>query len=567
MAAIRSSHNLLDRDGGFSAVLGATRRLGIGQSRYTYLFRDLADDPLVGCFSGTTERETAARLLAFEVACRIPLSAPPALRMRLPAAYTYFGQFVNHDISAPVGDVVAGSREPVPAGVIGAVDPPGLDRDRRGATATILERLVNEHARPLALASLYEDGPSSRNPDVRAFYEADRLRFRLASTSVAPDSFFTDRMILPDQVERMTGARDIRRKNRKPRIADHRNDQNLIVSQLHLALMLFHNKAVAALRPRFPDRGACFREARQLVTLHYHWLILHDYLPSLLSKSVLHRPLANWPTRLATPIEVPLEFTTAAFRFGHSMVGAAYDFNANFGVNGRISPDGALLKDLFDFTSHGNMQSHEDRTLQLPDHWVIDWDRMTKVPGPSASPGQTLAGAEPIDMNFAREMLTIVGDSDVAVHGSILFRNLMRGFQRRIPFGQRLAEEYGVEVLTEDELRQSLPQSPPDAAGGSDLRQVAQQLGFLRQTPAWLYFLCESKAREAGERIGATASHIIADTIVGLMKHDPDSVLNYRGGAWHPRDSVLTGNGADGLSSIREFLIFAVKDTALPPSR
>jgi Animal haem peroxidase len=590
MSAIKSSHNLLEhgllehgllehgllehgllehgdgrpeRDDGISAASGLHRQ-GRGQSRYTYLFRDLADDPRVGCFSGTTAQETVARLHEFEVACRIPLSTPAELRMRLPAAYTYFGQFVNHDISAPVGDVLAGSPVPVPAGVIGAVDPPGLDREQRGASATILDRLINEHATPLALASLYEDGPSSPNPEVRALFTADGLRFRLASTSVAPDSLFTNALISPGNVRHAAGARDIPRKNRKPQIADHRNDQNLVVSQLHLALMLFHNKVVGALKPRFPDRAERFREARQLVTLHYHWLILNDYLPSLLSKSVVQQPLANWPSRPADPVGVPLEFTTAAFRFGHSMVGSAYDFNANFGVDGKISPDGASLKQLFDFTTHGNMQSRNRKTLQLPDHWVIDWDRMTTVPGPAASRDRALPGAEPIDMNFAREMLTIVGDSGVAVHGSILFRNLMRGFHRRIPFGQRLAQKYSVKVLGEDELRQALPGDLPDAAGGDALRKVAQKLGFLKETPAWLYFLCESKAREGGQRLGATASHIIADTIVGLMRRNPDSVLNYRDGTWHPRDSVLTGNASGGLTSIREFLIFAVKDTRRP---
>jgi hypothetical protein len=89
---------------------------------------------------------------------------------------------------------------------------------------------------------------------------------------------------------------------------------------------------------------------------------------------------------------------------------------------------------------------------------------------------------------------------------------------------------------------------------------VAAEMGFLAETPAWLYFLCEAKVREGGQRVGATASHIIADTIVGLMRLNPGSLLNT--GDWHPRQSPLTTPGAEGLTNIRKFLRFAVKDTA-----
>ena len=85
-------------------------------------------------------------------------------------------------------------------------------------------------------------------------------------------------------------------------------------------------------------------------------------------------------------------------------------------------------------------------------------------------------------------------------------------------------------------------------------------MGLLAETPAWLYFLCESRIRENGDRVGATASHIIADTMVGLMRLNAGSLLNT--GAWHPRQSPLTTPGAEGLTSIRQLLRFAVRDTA-----
>jgi Animal haem peroxidase len=551
---IRSTHNMLDRR-------GAARVVG-SQSRYTYLFPDLAAADLVGCFQGATPRQTWERLCAFEIATRVPLTDLPVMQMRLPPSYTYFGQFVNHDISAPTGDVMDQEGVSAPMGVVGAVDPPGLDRSKRSDVATILENFANEHPEPLTLASLYGDGPSSADPGIRALYEADGKRFRLGRTRREPDKVFADLLIDPASVVHATGAPDIPRGDGVPLIADERNDENLIISQLHLALMLFHNKAVAVLEPQIADPAACFAAARELVTWHYHWLILNDYLPQLLSPA-LKRPLSRYASHLTEANRVPLEFTTAAFRFGHSMVSAAYDFNANFGLNGRIEPDGALLEELFAFTSKRNMGQRAPNLPELPDHWVIDWGRMTRVlPGTQTTPPREFGRAERIDMAFAPDMLNLVGDSDVAVHGSILFRNLMRGYHRRMPFGQELAARYGVAPLTEADVRNALPQEKALSPGQKGLRQTAQDLGLLKETPAWLYFLCESHIRENGERVGATASHIIADTIVGLLRLNPASLLNQPGKAWHPRQSPLTTPGAEGLTTIRKFLLFAVKDTA-----
>ena len=271
MPPITSTHNMLDR-----AAAPQRRLATAAQAKYTFLFPALAEDPLAGCFAGTDPRGTWERLRDFEIATRIPLTDMPVMQMRLPAAYTYFGQFMNHDMSAPVGDVVSIGAATPPTGVIGAVDPPGLDRTRRSSVAIILQNLINEHAEPLTLASLYGDGPGSADPMVRALYQPDGKRFRLAMTRQEPEKVFTDQLINPSRVFHATGARDIPRAGGLPLIADQRNDENLIVSQLHLALMLFHNKAVAVLEPQFLTATDCFREARALVARHYHWLILND---------------------------------------------------------------------------------------------------------------------------------------------------------------------------------------------------------------------------------------------------------------------------------------------------
>ena len=470
MCAFRISHDL-EEPGGPKPGPGKDKALS--RSSYSYLFPDLADAPDAGRFAGTDDEGTIERLRAFEKACRIgnPLFAPPALTFDLPAVYTYFGQFLNHDISAPVGGLLQNLGEVPPLGIVGTVDLPGLGKDWRADVATILRHFVNEHGRPLSLASLYGDGPGSSDPETKALYEEEGRRFRLAGAYRVPDEILAEMTKLFDIAFHAEGAPDIPRNGKLPLIADRRNDGNLILSQLHLAFVLFHNKVVRALEERGTPGDQVFDKARDLVTRHYHWLILNDFLPALLSKSVLARPLSEWKPRPLPPGTVPMEFTTAAFRFGHSMVGRSYDFNANFGRGGRLESK-ATLQQLFMFTSERGMGDPEGRIPQLPDHWVIDWDRLTR-PRPSGSPDDASGQAERIDLDFAPDMLNAAGDARIVEHGSIFFRNLLRGFHRRIPFGQELAKACGVELLDDEEIRSALPQRrapdgtyPADAAAG-----------------------------------------------------------------------------------------------------
>lgn len=559
MTLIKSAHDLLeDADQPNDAA-----RMDGQWARYGYLFRDLADQPDAGRFSGTDDTATIDRLKAFELAFRKATDEDPQppLMLQLPAAYTYFGQFMNHDISAPITGPGADVGATGPVGIIGSADPPGLRDGFRADVATILDRFVNQHAAPLTLASLYGTGLQIGPPAPTDLYEADGRRFRLGKTARVDDQVFLDQKIPPRSVKHDCDAPDIPRAEKTPLIADRRNDDNLILSQLHLAFMLFHNRMVAALEDLDDPPEDIFATARQGVTLHYHWLILHDYLPNLLSPTIVARPLADWQRRSPEPDTVPMEFTSAAFRFGHSMVGRAYDFNANFGRGGNISKDGATLEDLFNFTSKFNMNDPGGPLASLPDHWVIDWDRMTRLPEPVDGNLSAPGGAEQIDLHFAPRMLDSAGNATVALHGSILYRNLLRGFHRRMPFGQILAEACGIDRLTRDQIAAALRQDKSPNGAGEELVAAAEQLGFLEETPAWLYLLCEAKILEGGARVGPTASQIIADTIVCLMRNNAASVLRYREGAWHPRDSILQDIDDQPLDSLRRFLVFAARRT------
>src|SRR5215207_1033856 len=72
---------------------------------------------------------------------------------------------------------------------------------------------------------------------------------------------------------------------------DPRNDENLIVSQLHLAFLKFHN-AVVEEQPG-GDPSAIFDEAQRLVRWHYQWIILNEFLPATVGQELVDKILTN----------------------------------------------------------------------------------------------------------------------------------------------------------------------------------------------------------------------------------------------------------------------------------
>ena len=566
MPLIKSDHNL----GGFAAA--QSTNIKSGRSHYFYLFKEAADDKEAGrlTLSNGDEQDILTRLRDFATWVeRINTALPKddiKLRIKLPAAFAYFGQFLNHDLSAPVGSLLQIVDEIPDDFIISDKPLPGVAKMWRAAnTDEILEHIRNEHETPLNLDSLYGDGPFLPNgqptsAEASALYDVQGLHFILGTTSEPSAEVLLANAKNP--LERAIGAPDLPRKREGDAlvtlIADRRNDGNLILAQLHLAMMLFHNKAVDILHPQYPDAAKCFAAARRLVTRHYHWCILHDFLPRILSNDILKDSI-DYPRPLnrADKGKVPMEFTTAAYRFGHSLISRSYDYNSNFGT-GRSMAETAQLGDLFTFTSAGKMKGAD----QLPDHWVIDWHRMT------ADSPINLAHSEAIDMQFAGGMMAVVPEERIVEFQSIIARNLVRGFHRRIPFGQVLAKLYKKDALTACQIRAAMPNALaedlqfPDADGAREKR-----MELAKQTPAWLYFLCEAKLLEGGEKLGPVASKIIAETFVNLMDLKNGAITGENGRPWQPSQSPMKTAADQPIASLRDLLIFASAAPFAPANR
>jgi hypothetical protein len=411
----------------------------------------------------------------------------------IPAGFTYLGQFVDHDITLDLTAI--GEKES---------DPTAVENFRTPA---------------LDLDSLYGLGPDgSRHLYARNAGDADGKnpgpRFLIGKTiNVAAGGVTGDhRNDLPRSPEGFA------------LIGDHRNDENLVVAQTHLAFLKFHNKVVDQLAGGGKPAAEIFVEARRIVTWHYQWMVLHDFVERITEKGIVAQILERGRRfyRFKKTPFMPVEFSAAAYRLGHSMVRDVYSHNRIF-TPGGLAP--ATLALLFRFTglSGGivgdlapNPPTAPTPIAVLPSNWVIDWRRFHEV---TANPADVpLNLSRRLDPFVVPTLHTLPGGG-----GSLPFRNLKRGVMLGLPAGQDVAKAMDIhKPLTSDEIA-----TGPDG-------EVAKKHGLHTRTPLWYYILKEAQLRGNGERLGPVGATIVSEVFVGLVHGDHLSYLWVKGKSWTP---------------------------------
>jgi Animal haem peroxidase len=414
---------------------------------------------------------------------------------RIPAGFTYLGQFVDHDLTFDRTDVMLGAN--VPPGELLQARSPRLDLD-----------------------SLYGGGPG--DPESAKFYEADGLHLKMGRTVAAEGIAAMDGFDLPRR-----GSGSTAKKRREAIIPDPRNDENLAVAQTHLAFIRFHNRVVDTLPASVPPSER-FARARNLVTKHYQWMLRTDYLPRICARGVVNDVFNRGrkafevgapPTQVPT---MPIEFSVAGFRLGHSMVRAAYNWN-------RIFDEGAGSLDLLFLFS--GLSGDLGGNPRLPSNWIADFRRLFDF-GEAGRANLTVAErkfnrAMRIDTTLARPLSTLPGfprrESNLAL------RNLIRARMVTLATGQqmtRFLHNRGVRAkkLTAAQIR--------NGRNGADLGRLTdpQRTALVRNTPLWFYVLREAEFN-AGKLKGVGA-RIVAETFHRAMEGSKASIV--RDPAWRP---------------------------------
>jgi hypothetical protein len=419
---------------------------------------------------------------------------------QIPAGFTYLGQFIDHDLTFDKTDVMLGTNV-TPAQLLQARSP-SLDLD-----------------------SLYGAGPL--DPGSAKFYEADGLHLKTGK-SVGPAKNGFD---LP------RGAGNTVAKKRQAIIPDPRNDENLAVAQTHLAMIRFHNRVVDTQLGGVPAAQK-FEKAREIVTKHYQWMIRTDYLTRICKAAVVNNVFNSGRKVFevsATPTDVPtmpIEFSIAGFRLGHSMVRANYNWNRNFDFGTGTLPL------LFTFSATGGDLGGDTRLASI---WIADFRRLYDF-GEANKPNLTVPAnkfnkAMRIDTRIVDPLQhlppQVVGLPDSAgfndVRRNLAFRNLTRARMVKLATGQQMAnfmKSKGVNLtkLTRAQIR--------DGNNGADLGNLtqAQREAVLKNTPLWFYVLRESELN--GGRLAGVGARIVAETFHRAMEGSTYSIV--RDTAFHP---------------------------------
>jgi hypothetical protein len=369
------------------------------------------------------------------------------------AGMTFVGQFIDHDLT--------------------------LDATSPLATPTRPEATINRRTPAFDLDSVYGSGPFG-DP---LLYEDDRMRLRVGSRGVHED------------VPRLTDGSAL--------IGDSRNDENVAVNGLHAAFLAFHNKVLEN------GAAASFRDARRLVTWHYQWLVLNEFLPATVGGRQASALIGGDGRRLWRGIRdpfIPVEFQGAAYRFGHSQVRPSYRMNFTGAADG--GQRFAFVFDGSDGTT--DMQGGiggPGRHVGWPTFFRFDDDR-----------AQWVRPNKLIDTHLSTPLFhlpvkTVRGPEDIL---SLAQRNLLRHLTWSLPSGQAIAKALGLPVLSSDELAELAPIHAP----------------FTRSTPLWYYVLKEAELG-GGTRLGPLGSLLVGGVIAGLMHADPNAYLNAAPG-WKP---------------------------------
>lgn len=425
---------------------------------------------------------------------------------KIPAGYTYLSQFITHDISFE-------------------------SKNRTSPWALIDPASISNMRNPvLNLETLYGIGvPSDQNNMPPAFLMETNARLKLGNTyfdknfSKMKESFPND---LPRTPNSSTAL-----------LVDLRNDENLAIAQTHTAFIKFHNAVAAVLGGA--DTTQLFEETRRIVIQHYQFIILHDYLPRVVKMSVLNDVLKNGnkfyrPAPDATFL--PLEFSVAAFRLGHSMVANSYQWNRIF--NDDTGSVNATLDRLKTFTGDGKMQGRKN----LPSDWIINWNWFYNINNSMSKQRNRFNFAMKIDTSTASQLgfmnpLTI----DFKRENSLAAFDLYRGRALGLPTGQaaanKIAVQIPVRILAPQQIENLLPE---------DLKKV-----FSTHTPLWFYLLAEAEINEKGQTLGDVGSRIVAETVVELLKRSPFSILENE---ISPAEFLGTKDGKFGMAEMLGFI-------------
>jgi len=451
-----------------------------GLSRYETLVKNCADTPqppLPDTFGRIGERNrlsgiaadgepfgATAILDAFEVAVTGMRDTSDPKGHDVAAGMTFFGQFVDHDITLDATSAIGSVIDPA---TIRNVRTPGLDLD-----------------------CVYGDGPEA-SPHL---YHPKHHGF----------------LLFGNEKNHLDLART---RQGTALIGDPRNDENQIVSQLQGAFICLHNLVMTALESKdamahealsgvsseslrtFAKGEEPFQAARRICRLHYQYLVANDLLEAFVAPDVLkhvRHELAHG--RLPAPFHdkspvMPIEFSGAAYRYGHATVRSKYELNDE--------------NDAFDLFKLGRPEfSFRDENLNLSFSKLFDY------PGNSS-----FQRARPVGRKMAASIFELPFINEGFNIGEV---KVSKKQARMLPLRNLLRDRLTLELASGQQMARKMV--VPEIPAPKELKDHG-----VTKTPLWYY--CLHEAEEHGGRLGPVGGTIVATVLLRLLYLDAESVV------------------------------------------
>lgn len=403
---------------------------------------------------------------------------------RLPAAFTFMGQFIDHDLTMNAMDLFVDQ-----SGAIQSGASPLIDLDS-----------VYGPRRMLAHIPEAEGAPQDAAP-LGAVFDGKRFKLR----AVHEDD---------DPRKPIVGYDYPRDPSGMAMIPDARDDENEILAQVQILLMRLHNS--------FANAGSSFEDAKRETLYSWQSVVLNDYLPRVAGatttaavraamdsanfKALHHRPLEDPATGELT-VGLPHEFAIA-FRFGHSQLRSGYSLNPGSGViplfiNQAANPD--------DLRGGGPLKASH----------VVDWSYfLLKYDGTNPA-----TVSNQIDTKVTAAVFDLPESAipdDITYIGNLAQRNLVRSRQVGVASGEDVADVFGVPAVPAD-LIESDPQK----------RRLFRnpKTGKKQATPLWYYVLKEAELAAEGKIaspdgkgfLGPLGARLVAEVVAGAVYWAPEN--------------------------------------------
>ena len=435
----------------------------------------------------------------------VPKDGPdPEENSGISAGYTYLGQFIDHDLTFD------------PVSSLDRVNDP--------------EALTDFRTPRFDLDCVYGRGPD----DQPYLYQDDGVQMLMGRA-------ITGNPLDPNtkDVPRNSAGRAL--------IGDKRNDENTIVSQMQSAFLRFHNRVFKFLK----DQGEDFSvdEVQRAVRWHYQYVVLNDFLPTIIGKenfqaifphgtgdAVKHPPVLKFYEARNDGF-IPIEFSTAAYRFGHSMVRPDYRLNL---TSPRLP--------IFSMTGESLLGFRE-----YPSDRAIDWGLFFKGVKNNVNPATDKERVQPaykIDTSLVNPLANL--PAPVASNpNSLILRNLKRGLMMSLPSGQSVARAMGVDPIDDKKLLVGKATEEDMPANNKPITDVSAK--FADNAPLWFYILAEAQQQFKNDKtplhLGPAGGRMAGETFAGLLMSDGHSYLRQYP-RWKPFPEFTAADGSFGMAEL-----------------